>query len=223
MLANNKVPARTRCAAGATWSSGSSCGATTPSSHHRRIARGEQAGSANICTVVGAARGGPNLACAQGGSGFSDSLPDARTRTRRRLAVGAQLARLLASAAGAGCESVRRRVVSGGAGRSVAVQPGPGGRPDGHRGGLRGAVSALFAAGALRRGPNGPVGSAVGAGWRQHRPASPDRRGRHDTRGRSRRRAAVGRSAGRQRRHDSSPRDCRRHCPTWCRANRWSR
>ncbi|EFD79710.1 predicted protein [Mycobacterium tuberculosis T85] len=149
--------------------------------------------------MVGAARGGPNLACAQGGSGFSDSLPDARTRTRRRLAVGAQLARLLASAAGAGCESVRRRVVSGGAGRSVAVQPGPGGRPDGHRGGLRGAVSALFAAGALRRGPNGPVGSAVGAGWRQHRPASPDRRGRHDTRGRSRRRAAVGRSAGRQR------------------------
>ena len=132
------------------------------------------------------------------GSGVCESTPDARERSRRTLAYGAQFARLPATAAGAHDSSVRGRPIPGGHGRSLAVQPGPRRRPHGDRRRLHRAVSALLAAGAVRRGADGPLGSAAGLGRRHRGAAGSGRRDRHNPGCAGRGAAAVVRGLARQ-------------------------
>ncbi len=170
------------------------------SSHHRRIARGaNKQGPANICAVVGAARVTepyqPRVEVGLVPLRITHAhLVDAwRSRSLLRL-----LARPLRAASQFG-DGFRRL--------AGARCPTPD-RPDPWPSRGRCCASPYLL------GPSpAPTGMAVGAGWRQHGlPALIARSARYC--GRSRRDAAVGRSAGRQRLgNDSSPGPGRRHRP----------
>ena len=80
----------------------------------------------------------------------------------RRPACGAGAAGLSPAAGTARGQPVRRRTFPGRSGRRPAVQSRARGRPVGDRRRLRGAVSAVFTAGSVRRRAAGPLGSPAG-------------------------------------------------------------
>ena len=115
VLASSSVPARTRCVAGATKSSGSSDCATSPSWHQQPVNVANKPRPAGIFVLwIGGSRSSEDRPSQTTGRDFRGR----RARAARPVAFGARPARVPAAARTAAGQSVRRRSVRGRASRA---------------------------------------------------------------------------------------------------------